>query len=115
MNLEREITDKVGDGGIEALSEQERSRIPSDIDRDDETYRQRIKMVFEHHPKREEANFEHFRAVYEGILADRRQAERASALGGDRRRIVRRRYERYIEAQLSDVIQKLERLRALGA
>jgi hypothetical protein len=53
--------------------------------------------------------------VYEEILTDRRQAETASELRGDRRRTVRRRYDRYIEAQLADVIQKLERLRALGA
>ncbi len=62
-----------------------------------------------------EANLEHFRAVYEEILAERRQAETASALRGDRRRTVRRRYDRYIEEQLSDVVQKLEKLRARGA
>jgi hypothetical protein len=76
----------------------------------------RVRELFSdpHHVELE-ANLEHFREVYEKILAGRRQAETASALRGDRRRTVRRRYDRYIEAQLSDVIQKLERLRALGS
>ncbi len=76
LNLEREITDKVGDGGIEALNEQERARIPGDIDRDDAKYRQRIKTVFDHHPHKEDANFEHFLDVQ--LLWDEGMAARAA-------------------------------------
>ena len=36
LNLEKEITDQVGDGGIASLSADQSSRIPVDIDRDDE-------------------------------------------------------------------------------
>ena len=77
LNLEREITEKVGDGGIESLSEEERARIPAEIDREDERYRQRVKTVFEHHPMAEEKNFEHFLDVQ--LLWDEGMAERAAA------------------------------------
>lgn len=52
LNLEREITTKVGDGGLEALSAEERARIPAVIDRDDPAYRARVKGVFDLHPRR---------------------------------------------------------------
>lgn len=52
LNLEREITTKVGDGGLEALSAEERARIPAVIDHDDPAYRARVKAVFDLHPKR---------------------------------------------------------------
>lgn len=77
LNLEREITEKVGDGGIDSLSEEERARIPAEIDREDERYRQRVKAVFEHHPMAEEKNFEHFLDVQ--LLWDEGMAERAAA------------------------------------
>ena len=76
LNLEREIIAKVADGGIESLSEEERARIPSEIDRDDEAYRARVKSVFAHHPQAEEKNFEHFLAVQ--LLWDEGMAERAA-------------------------------------
>ena len=75
LNLEREITEKVGDGGIASLSDEERARVPAEIDRDDEAYRQRIKAVFEHHPMAEDKNFEHFLEVQ--LLWDEGMAERA--------------------------------------
>lgn len=52
LNLEREITSKVGEGGLEALSPAERARIPAEINGDDPAYRQRVKAVFDLHPKR---------------------------------------------------------------
>ena len=51
LNLEREITGKVGEGGLEALSPAERARIPVEIDGSDPAYRQRVKAVFDLHPK----------------------------------------------------------------
>jgi len=51
LNLEREITTKVGDGGLEGLSPEERARIPTLIERDDPAYRERVKAVFDLHPK----------------------------------------------------------------
>jgi uncharacterized iron-regulated protein len=76
LNIEREITDKVGDAGIGALTEAERTRIPADIDRDDEGYRSYIKSVFDLHPKDEDADFEHFLDVQ--LLWDEGMAERAA-------------------------------------
>ncbi len=76
LNLEREITEKVGDGGIESLSPEERARIPAEIDRDDVAYRQRVMAVFEHHPQKDNANFEHFLDVQ--LLWDEGMADRAA-------------------------------------
>jgi uncharacterized iron-regulated protein len=76
LNLERELTEKVGDGGIESLSPEERARIPAEIDRDDVAYRQRVMAVFEHHPQKDNANFEHFLDVQ--LLWDEGMADRAA-------------------------------------
>lgn len=59
-------------------------------------------------------NLEYFRELYERLLGD---AERsgAAAIRGDRRRMVRRRYERYLEAQRDDVVEKLARWRGEAA
>jgi uncharacterized iron-regulated protein len=76
LNIEREITDKVGDAGIDSLDEAQRARIPRDIDRDDEDYRRYMKSVFDMHPKGEDAEFEHFLDVQ--LLWDEGMAERAA-------------------------------------
>jgi len=76
LNLEKEITGKVGKGGLDSLSPQERARIPSDIDRDDQDYRKRIKTVFEQHPRANEKDFERFLQVQ--LLWDEGMAERAA-------------------------------------
>jgi len=76
LNLEREITEKVGDGGIESLSGEERARIPVEIDREDQAYRERVKAVFDHHPQKENADFEHFLEVQ--LLWDEGMADRAA-------------------------------------
>ena len=50
LNVEREITEAVGDGGLDALSEAQRSRIPADLDRSDPAYVARVRAVFDAHP-----------------------------------------------------------------
>jgi len=77
LNLEKEITEKVGDSGLADLSDDERLRVPAEIDRDDEDYRKRIKAVFDHHPMAEEKSFEHFLDVQ--LLWDEGMAERAAS------------------------------------
>jgi hypothetical protein len=77
LNLQREITEKVGDGGIESLTEEERARIPAEIDRGDDRYRERIKAVFDHHPMSKDKSFEHFLDVQ--LLWDEGMAERAAS------------------------------------
>jgi len=76
LNLESELTEKVGRGGIESLSPEERARIPTDMDRDDPAYRERVKQAFDMHPAREDRAFEHFLEVQ--LLWDEGMADRAA-------------------------------------
>ena len=76
LNLPEELTRKVGRGGIEALSEQEREQIPAEIDRSDEAYRQRLSEVFDSHPRQNGQSFEQFLEVQ--LLWDEGMAQRAA-------------------------------------
>lgn len=76
LNLESELTRKVGDGGIASLSETERARLPAEIDREDPAYRARLEAIFKHHPADQQRNFEHFLEVQ--LLWDEGMAERAA-------------------------------------
>lgn len=98
LNLEHEITEAVGNGGLEALSEEQRSRIPAELDRSDADYLARVRAVFDAHPMirakdkvsdadaqttpeaaaaATQARFERFLAVQ--LLWDEGMAERAAA------------------------------------
>jgi uncharacterized iron-regulated protein len=50
LNLAEEITSRVGRVGLQGLSEAERGTVPAEIDRSDNAYEQRLKMVFDQHP-----------------------------------------------------------------
>lgn len=76
LNLEAEITGKVGQGGIGSLTPEEQARVPPDMDREDPQYRERVKQVFDMHPTREERDFEHFLEVQ--LLWDEGMADRAA-------------------------------------
>ncbi|MBK1694876.1 iron-regulated protein [Chromatium weissei] len=76
LNLEAELTSKVGISGINGLNETERAKIPTDIDRNDSAYRQRIEAVFNQHPNTQKADFEHFLDVQ--LLWDEGMAARAA-------------------------------------
>jgi uncharacterized iron-regulated protein len=76
LNLEAELTAKVGREGLEALTPEERARIPTEIDRDDPDYRERVKAVFDLHPPQEGQDFEKFLSVQ--LLWDEGMAERAA-------------------------------------
>ncbi|MGA7981643.1 MAG: ChaN family lipoprotein [Chromatiaceae bacterium] len=76
LNLEREITEKVGDNGLDALTDAERARIPAEIDRSDEQYRERIRRAFDQHPKNGGVSFEHFLDVQ--LLWDEGMAARGA-------------------------------------
>lgn len=76
LNLESELTRKVGEVGIDGLSKKERARIPAEIDRDDSAYRARIQAVFRHHPAEQQRDFEHFLDVQ--LLWDEGMAARAA-------------------------------------
>ncbi|MEN8166554.1 MAG: ChaN family lipoprotein [Pseudomonadota bacterium] len=77
LNVEREITNQVKEGGLESLSEEQKARIPQEIDRGDEAYRSRLQHIFDQHPKTESSDFERFLDVQ--LLWDEGMAERAAA------------------------------------
>ena len=77
LNIEKEITDQVREGGLESLDAEQQRRIPQEMDRDDESYRKRLEEIFQHHPKTESSDFEHFLDVQ--LLWDEGMAERAAA------------------------------------
>jgi hypothetical protein len=76
LNLEREITDQVGQEGVESLSPQQKARLPAEIARDNESYRQRLKTIYDAHPHREGRDFERFLDVQ--LLWDESMAQRAA-------------------------------------
>jgi len=76
LNLPVELTRKVGRIGLEGLTAAERARLPDEIDRSDAAYAERIKEVFEYHPRGSGQPFEHFLEVQ--LLWDEGMAERAA-------------------------------------
>jgi uncharacterized iron-regulated protein len=63
LNIEKEITSKVGDVGIEGLDVEEKKKIPSDIDDSNTVYRQQLEKVFALHPQDKNSSFERFMQV----------------------------------------------------
>ena len=51
LNQRTEIIDKVSRGGLDALSAEERKEIPQDMDMSDESYKKRLKEIYEDHPR----------------------------------------------------------------
>jgi uncharacterized iron-regulated protein len=78
LNVAAEITTKVGLGGIDDLSEEERASLPGTMVRSDEQYRERIKIAFEQHPEETRGDFERFFQVQ--LLWDEGMAERAAGV-----------------------------------
>jgi uncharacterized iron-regulated protein len=76
LNLESEITRQVGKEGIESLSEALKQRLPADIDRDNQGYRQRLQSIFDAHPHTEGRRFDNFLEVQ--LLWDEGMAQRAA-------------------------------------
>ncbi len=76
LNLPKEITRKVGAEGMDALTDEERSTIPKEIDDSNALYKKRIKAVFYQHPHGKERSFEKFMQVQ--LLWDEGMAEQAA-------------------------------------
>lgn len=76
LNAERELTERVGEAGLDGLSDAERQRLPSQIDKSDAAYRDRVHEVFQEHPGAEEAEFEHFWEAQ--LVWDETMAEQAA-------------------------------------
>jgi len=76
LNLESELTRRVGEVGIAGLTKAERARLPAKIDRSDPAYEARIAAVFAHHPGADKKSFDRFMEVQ--LLWDEGMAERAA-------------------------------------
>ena len=77
LNLPVELTREVGRKGIEGLTPEQRAAVPQAIDRSDSSYAQRLRGIFEQHPRAPGQSFEHFLDVQ--LLWDEGMAERAAA------------------------------------
>lgn len=61
LNLKEEIIKKVSEGGLDALTKEEREEIPQDMDMYDEAYKERLNKVFVMHERSRIKNFDYFR------------------------------------------------------
>ncbi|MGB5427616.1 MAG: ChaN family lipoprotein [Gammaproteobacteria bacterium] len=77
LNIPTELTHQVAHVGLDGLDDESRRQIPTDIAPADDAYRQRIKAVYDYHPKDKEHSFEHFLEAQ--LLWDEAMAERAAA------------------------------------
>lgn len=77
LNIPAEVTHTVAHVGLDGLNDEDRRKIPADMAAADDAYRQRLKAVFDSHPKEEgHDNFEHF--LQAQLLWDEGMAERAA-------------------------------------
>jgi uncharacterized iron-regulated protein len=74
LNVPKELTGRVGQVGIEGLTDEERARLPSPIPAPDAAYRARLEQSFRHHPKSAQRDFERFvqvQSVWDEGMAQR--------------------------------------------
>jgi uncharacterized iron-regulated protein len=76
LNIDRELHHKVVASGMEALTLEEKAKIPTDIDRSDMQYLERLRKIFSSHPPESTGSFE--RMVEGQLLWDESMAARAA-------------------------------------
>ncbi|MCG8428401.1 MAG: ChaN family lipoprotein [Chromatiales bacterium] len=76
LNLQREITRKVSQGGIEGLTAEEKNLLPPEVDKSDKAYEGRLRSIFGLHPNSEKRNFDYF--VESQLLWDETMAEQVA-------------------------------------
>src|SRR5262249_50251407 len=76
LNADRELSEKVAKVGLDGLTDQERARLPGQIDQSDQDYRKRIQKIFKEHPEATGGNFDHFWQAQ--LVWDETMAERAA-------------------------------------
>ncbi|MCP3669297.1 MAG: PDZ domain-containing protein [Gammaproteobacteria bacterium] len=76
LNLSKEIVGKVSESGFDGLSEEDRAKIPAEIDYSDQAYHERLKGIYEKHAHNDKKGFERFQQVQ--LLWDEGMAERAA-------------------------------------
>jgi len=60
LNLSRDISDKVGKGGLDQVTGEDRKEIPEQMDFSDDEYRARLRAVFEQHEAKQGKSFDFF-------------------------------------------------------
>ncbi len=60
LNLRSEIIDNVSKGGLDILTDEARKEIPKDMDMSDESYKNRLKEIFDQHGNQGFDNFNYF-------------------------------------------------------
>jgi|Deesub1362A_J573_1020465.scaffolds.fasta_scaffold01739_6 uncharacterized iron-regulated protein len=60
LNIKAEIIDKVSEGGMDSLTDEERAMLPKEMDFSDSRYRQRLLDIFKQHKDWQEKNFDYF-------------------------------------------------------
>lgn len=60
LNLKEEIVRKVAEGGLDALTPEEKKEIPQDMDMANDDYRERVNKAFQLHERSPVKNFEYF-------------------------------------------------------
>jgi aminopeptidase N len=73
LSQEQEIVDRVFQGGLDSLSEEEMKSIPSQMDYSDDAYRERLRKVFREHKDFKRENFDFF--LQSQILWDETMSE----------------------------------------
>jgi len=76
LNLSKEIVGKVSKLGFDGLSQEDKGKIPAEIDYSDKAYHERLKSIYEKHSHSDKKGFERFLQVQ--LLWDEGMAERAS-------------------------------------
>ena len=72
LNMRSEIIDKVSEGGIDALSDDERKELPSEMDFSDDAYRERIRQAYAQHQGQERsfASFLQAQVIWDETMAE---------------------------------------------
>ena len=76
LNIDRDITNAVKEGGVESLSQEQKEQLPGEIYRGDEAYHERLREIFKHHPGATDEKFDSFLEIQ--LLWDESMAERAA-------------------------------------
>lgn len=77
LNISTELKERVSEVGVDGLSAEERQQIPAEIDRSDQDYEQRLRLIYEQHQQLDNDNFARFVEVQ--LLWDESMASRAAA------------------------------------
>jgi uncharacterized iron-regulated protein len=76
LNVSKEIVAKVSENGIDGLSQEDKKKIPNEIDDSDQEYKKRLKEIYEQHAHKGKNGFDGFLQVQ--LLWDESMAAKAA-------------------------------------